>query len=98
MTGEDLANARKRVKLTQSMLADALGISRRTLSDYENLPEVPQIVASAVKQRIGDLWFTDIPPVRKRNVSNPSLPTRPSKLRMRTTKSAEHVHYQGPDY
>ena len=54
MTGAELTHARNQLRLTQSQLAEHLGVTLRTVQRYERSPVIPRIVAWAlldIKQR-----------------------------------------------
>ena len=54
MTGAELTHARNRLGLTQSALAEHLGVTLRTVQRYERAPMIPRAVAWAlldIKQR-----------------------------------------------
>lgn len=54
MTGAELTHARNRLGLTQSALAEHLGVTLRTVQRYERSPVIPRVVAWAlldIKQR-----------------------------------------------
>jgi transcriptional regulator with XRE-family HTH domain len=49
MDGTELRAQRKRLGWTQTEMADALGLSLRTLQRYESADEVPRHIALAVR-------------------------------------------------
>ena len=55
VTGEDLARARNRARLTQTQLAARLGCSRRTVAAYEATPVLSNATIGKLGDTLGDL-------------------------------------------
>ena len=54
-TGADLARARNRGRYTQQGLADLVGVSRRTVAEWEASPELTPATLAKVSGVLGDL-------------------------------------------